>query len=84
MRQERLQSTIINVSYRGAVNLMHSTTIKDVVAYRATLSVGQVQSMIFKDDQICPFWMDAQARLDSKYEKDLGGTVVEEKIRPSC
>ena len=75
-RNDGLVASRLNVSYGGGSPSMHDTIVEDFGAFPSILSLGDTQQLSFQESDIGPFWMDAEARLNSKFDTNIGGTTV--------
>ena len=81
MRKDGLTTSNMNVSWGGAVPEMQSTVAKELGEFEATLNVGDIQSMIFTEEDDGPFWMTERQRLEQKTDRLTGNVKNREKTK---
>lgn len=75
----------MNTGYGGAQTHMRDTVLTDgcVGPYIADhiLSVGDTQCMVFKEEDVGPFWMTPEERLENKHDRLTGEVEIKPKPR---
>ena len=66
MRDNGLVVSNMNVSYRGATNIMYDNIIEEVGGYAGMMEISNTQTMSFNNYDAGPFWMDPIEKLANK------------------
>ena len=80
-RNDGLVASRLNVSYGGGSPTMHDTVVEDFGMFPSILSLGDTQQLSFQESDIGAFWMDAEARLNSKFDTNIGGTSCRDRTK---
>ena len=84
-REDGLNVENITKAFGGKQAHLHDTLIKECDGYLGPfpkiLRPGDVQSMVFKESDIGPFWLSEQERLHQQYDEIEHGKKVKRKLR---
>jgi hypothetical protein len=84
-REDGLNVENMTKSFGGKQAHLHDTLIKECDGYLGPfpkiLRPGDVQSMVFKESDIGPFWLSEQERLHQQYDEIEHGKKVKRKLR---
>ena len=60
---------------------MHNIVVAEVGTFKGILTVEETQSMIFKDSDEEPFWLNEHESMTSKLDSDNGSTTKKDKTK---
>ena len=69
----------MNMTYGGAVSLIHETTVGEIGPHPSMLKVGEHQFMLFTDRYKGPFWLKYMDKVLSQMDISHDGSHVKEK-----
>ena len=81
VRDGALNANTMNVRFGGKQSRLRRTKIKDVGAYERILDAGDVQLMMFLDEDEGPFYLDPQDRICRKYDQKTDKVKIINKTK---
>ena len=81
MRVGSLNVYNMGVRWGGRQEKLRTTTIQETGPYLGTLKVGDIQKMVFDDDDDGPFYLDNNHRITRKYDRKTGEKKIVEKTK---
>jgi hypothetical protein len=84
-REDGLNVENMTKNFGGKQAYLHDTLIKEVDGYLGpyprTLKPGDVQSMVFHESDIGPFWLTAEERIKQRHDQIEVGKTVKRKLK---
>ena len=83
LRENGLNAKDMNREYGGAQRCMRDSTITNgcLGQHNPKLAVGDIQRMVFTEDDVGPFWMTPEQRELTKYDRPTGASKTFNKKR---